>query len=102
MFLSKNEFEFAEHKAADSVSELLPPSESCVGRCENGFDSQRKCQCDSMCKYYKSCCSDYEATCGVMSKKSSFLRDTVTSTVRTVLTQLSLSSSWRHVCVCRG
>uniref|UniRef100_A0A3B4BCA5 SMB domain-containing protein n=1 Tax=Periophthalmus magnuspinnatus TaxID=409849 RepID=A0A3B4BCA5_9GOBI len=36
--------------------------ESCMDRCENGFDSAKKCQCDSMCKYYKSCCSDYEST----------------------------------------
>uniref|UniRef100_A0A8C7YGT9 Vitronectin a n=1 Tax=Oryzias sinensis TaxID=183150 RepID=A0A8C7YGT9_9TELE len=35
--------------------------ESCLDRCENGFDSQRKCQCDSMCTYYKSCCFDFEA-----------------------------------------
>uniref|UniRef100_A0A8C7YE95 Vitronectin a n=1 Tax=Oryzias sinensis TaxID=183150 RepID=A0A8C7YE95_9TELE len=37
--------------------------ESCLDRCENGFDSQRKCQCDSMCTYYKSCCFDFEAIC---------------------------------------
>lgn len=43
-------------------------SESCMGRCENGFDSARTCQCDSMCKYYKSCCSDYEAICAMMSE----------------------------------
>lgn len=40
-----------------------------MGRCENGFDSKKECQCDSMCKYYKSCCSDYEAICGRMSKE---------------------------------
>uniref|UniRef100_A0A8C7YIV4 Vitronectin a n=1 Tax=Oryzias sinensis TaxID=183150 RepID=A0A8C7YIV4_9TELE len=34
---------------------------SCLDRCENGFDSQRKCQCDSMCTYYKSCCFDFES-----------------------------------------
>lgn len=39
-----------------------------MGRCENGFDSARSCQCDSMCKYYKSCCSDYEVTCAMMSE----------------------------------
>lgn len=48
-------------------------SESCMGRCENGFDSRRRCQCDSMCKYYKSCCSDYEVTCGMTSKKPSVI-----------------------------
>ncbi|XP_034025249.1 vitronectin a [Thalassophryne amazonica] len=37
--------------------------DSCLGRCEYGFDADKMCQCDSMCKYYKSCCSDFEATC---------------------------------------
>ncbi|KAM3875244.1 vitronectin a [Diretmus argenteus] len=37
--------------------------QSCMARCENGFDSQKTCQCDSMCKYYKSCCLDYEIVC---------------------------------------
>uniref|UniRef100_A0A3B4TCR8 Vitronectin a n=1 Tax=Seriola dumerili TaxID=41447 RepID=A0A3B4TCR8_SERDU len=45
------------------LAETFAADESCMGRCENGFDSQRSCQCDSMCKYYKSCCSDFEATC---------------------------------------
>ncbi|CAL1570376.1 unnamed protein product [Knipowitschia caucasica] len=47
--------------------------ESCMGRCENGFDSTRKCQCDSMCKYYKSCCSDFETTCGMMTRGDTFV-----------------------------
>ncbi|KAM9853519.1 LOW QUALITY PROTEIN: vitronectin a [Aulostomus maculatus] len=46
---------------------------SCMGRCENGFDSERTCQCDSMCKYYKSCCSDFEATCGMMTRGDTFV-----------------------------
>ncbi|MEQ2163274.1 hypothetical protein GOODEAATRI_028478, partial [Goodea atripinnis] len=44
---------------------IVLSKESCLDRCQNGFESQRKCQCDSMCKYYKSCCSDYEAVCGM-------------------------------------
>lgn len=36
--------------------------ETCVGRC-GSFDPQRKCQCDSMCVYYGSCCQDFDATC---------------------------------------
>lgn len=40
-----------------------------MGRCENGFDSRMKCQCDSMCKYYRSCCYDFEVTCGMTSKR---------------------------------
>ncbi|XP_066492215.1 vitronectin [Tiliqua scincoides] len=37
--------------------------ESCEGRCDKGFDSQKKCQCDDLCMYYQSCCSDYATTC---------------------------------------
>ncbi|XP_013860767.1 vitronectin a [Austrofundulus limnaeus] len=47
--------------------------ESCLNRCENGFDSQRTCQCDSMCKYYKSCCSDYETVCGKTTRGDTFV-----------------------------
>lgn len=36
--------------------------ESCVGRC-GSFSSQNKCQCDSMCVYYGSCCEDFYAIC---------------------------------------
>ncbi|NWS78543.1 VTNC protein, partial [Crotophaga sulcirostris] len=37
--------------------------DSCVGRCDDGFDAQRKCQCDTLCMYYQSCCSDYSTAC---------------------------------------
>ncbi|XP_058019770.1 vitronectin [Ahaetulla prasina] len=37
--------------------------ESCEGRCDKGFDSQKKCQCDDLCLYYQSCCSDYARIC---------------------------------------
>ncbi|XP_038232035.1 vitronectin isoform X2 [Dermochelys coriacea] len=37
--------------------------ESCVGHCEDGFNAQRKCQCDTLCVYYESCCSDYASAC---------------------------------------
>ncbi|XP_032389025.1 vitronectin b [Etheostoma spectabile] len=36
--------------------------ESCEGRC-GSFDPQRKCQCDSMCVYYGSCCGDFDTIC---------------------------------------
>ncbi|XP_061537350.1 vitronectin a [Phycodurus eques] len=54
------------------VTQILAADESCMGRCENGFDSEKKCQCDSMCKYYKSCCVDFEATCGMMTRGDTF------------------------------
>uniref|UniRef100_A0A3Q3WKS5 SMB domain-containing protein n=1 Tax=Mola mola TaxID=94237 RepID=A0A3Q3WKS5_MOLML len=37
------------------LAQTFAADKSCLGRCESGFDSQRKCQCDSMCKYYRSC-----------------------------------------------
>ncbi|NWR36924.1 VTNC protein, partial [Tachuris rubrigastra] len=37
--------------------------DSCEGRCDDGFDAQRKCQCDTLCMYYQSCCSDYSTIC---------------------------------------
>ncbi|KAM9358825.1 vitronectin a [Symphorus nematophorus] len=55
------------------LAHTLAADESCMGRCENGFDSKRKCQCDSMCKYYKSCCSDFEDTCGMTTRGDTFV-----------------------------
>uniref|UniRef100_A0A8D0FRS8 SMB domain-containing protein n=1 Tax=Strix occidentalis caurina TaxID=311401 RepID=A0A8D0FRS8_STROC len=37
--------------------------DSCVGRCEDGFNALHKCQCDTLCMYYQSCCSDYSTVC---------------------------------------
>ncbi|XP_023794996.1 vitronectin [Cyanistes caeruleus] len=37
--------------------------DSCEGRCEEGFDAGHKCQCDTLCVYYQSCCSDYSTVC---------------------------------------
>ncbi|MED6264953.1 hypothetical protein CHARACLAT_020461 [Characodon lateralis] len=36
--------------------------ESCVGRC-GSFSPQNRCQCDSMCVYYMSCCEDFYTIC---------------------------------------
>ncbi|KAM9318669.1 vitronectin a [Pholidichthys leucotaenia] len=55
------------------VAQTRAQNESCLGRCENGFDSQKKCQCDSLCKYYKTCCSDFEATCGRITRGDTFV-----------------------------
>ncbi|KAM6242421.1 vitronectin [Porphyrio hochstetteri] len=37
--------------------------DSCVGRCDDGFEARHKCQCDTLCVYYQSCCSDYATVC---------------------------------------
>ncbi|NXL91166.1 VTNC protein, partial [Alectura lathami] len=37
--------------------------DSCEGRCDEGFNAEKKCQCDTLCHYYQSCCSDYATVC---------------------------------------
>lgn len=37
-------------------------TETCVDRC-GSFNPQSKCQCDSMCVYYGSCCEDFDTVC---------------------------------------
>lgn len=46
-----------------SVATSFAAEETCVGRCRDGFDPKQKCQCDTLCKYYGSCCIDYDSTC---------------------------------------
>uniref|UniRef100_A0A3B3SIB6 Vitronectin a n=1 Tax=Paramormyrops kingsleyae TaxID=1676925 RepID=A0A3B3SIB6_9TELE len=46
-----------------AVATVLATEDSCLDRCENGYDLITGCQCDSMCAYYESCCSDYESVC---------------------------------------
>uniref|UniRef100_G3TMX5 Vitronectin n=1 Tax=Loxodonta africana TaxID=9785 RepID=G3TMX5_LOXAF len=41
----------------------LADQESCKGRCTEGFNADKKCQCDELCSYYQSCCTDYIAEC---------------------------------------
>ncbi|PNJ34181.1 VTN isoform 3, partial [Pongo abelii] len=41
----------------------LADQESCKGRCTEGFNADKKCQCDELCSYYQSCCTDYTAEC---------------------------------------
>ncbi|XP_064157684.1 vitronectin a [Anguilla rostrata] len=57
---------------AASAAAALAAEESCLGRCENGFEAKMACQCDSMCRYYKSCCSDYESVCGSETRGDTF------------------------------
>uniref|UniRef100_A0A8C2FQT3 Vitronectin a n=1 Tax=Cyprinus carpio TaxID=7962 RepID=A0A8C2FQT3_CYPCA len=47
-------------------------AESCIERCENGFDATKSFQCDSMCTYYKSCCKDYESLCRIRTRGDTF------------------------------
>ncbi|XP_019502671.1 PREDICTED: vitronectin [Hipposideros armiger] len=42
---------------------VLADQESCKNRCTEGFNANRKCQCDELCSYYQSCCTDYTTEC---------------------------------------
>ncbi|KAM7068919.1 vitronectin [Molossus nigricans] len=42
---------------------VLADQESCKDRCTEGFNAERKCQCDELCSYYQSCCVDYVTEC---------------------------------------
>ncbi|KAG8520086.1 Vitronectin [Galemys pyrenaicus] len=42
---------------------VLADQESCKGRCAEGFNAEKKCQCDELCSYYQSCCADYNVEC---------------------------------------
>ncbi|XP_062867805.1 vitronectin b [Trichomycterus rosablanca] len=46
-----------------AVATAFAAEDSCDGRCQSGFDPTQKCQCDTMCKYYESCCVDFDTTC---------------------------------------
>ncbi|XP_076836200.1 vitronectin b [Brachyhypopomus gauderio] len=46
-----------------AVAATFAAEESCVGRCKEGFNNEKKCQCDSLCKYYDSCCIDFDTVC---------------------------------------
>ncbi|NP_001117903.1 vitronectin b precursor [Oncorhynchus mykiss] len=45
-----------------ALASAFAAEESCVGRCHS-FNPMTKCQCDSMCRYYSSCCMDFDSAC---------------------------------------
>ncbi|XP_053702392.1 vitronectin b isoform X2 [Synchiropus splendidus] len=62
--------------------------ESCANRCGT-FDQQRKCQCDSMCVYYGSCCSDFNAVCPKKTRGDTFAEVEDVSTTKVTATTTS-------------
>lgn len=64
-------------------------TESCVGRC-GSFDPRTKCQCDSMCTYYESCCVDFYTICPKKSQCRSTLIIRVNFTVLTTSINIRL------------
>ncbi|KAM9320638.1 vitronectin [Gastrophryne carolinensis] len=46
-----------------AINFVQPAEESCEGRCLEGFNANKKCQCDDLCLYYQSCCTDYQKVC---------------------------------------
>ncbi|KAK7925776.1 hypothetical protein WMY93_008086 [Mugilogobius chulae] len=53
------------------VKMTFAAEESCVQRC-GLFNPKTKCQCDSMCVYYGSCCDDYETVCPKKARGDTF------------------------------
>ncbi|XP_030639191.1 vitronectin b isoform X1 [Chanos chanos] len=51
---------------------VFAAEESCEHRCQSGFDPNKKCQCDIMCKYYGSCCQDFDTTCRKKTRGDTF------------------------------
>ncbi|XP_049599594.1 vitronectin b isoform X2 [Syngnathus scovelli] len=49
----------------------LAADETCSGRC-GSFDPLKKCQCDSMCVYYGSCCDDFVKLCPKKTRGDTF------------------------------
>ncbi|KAM9781354.1 vitronectin b [Syngnathus typhle] len=49
----------------------LAADETCSGRC-GSFDPLKKCQCDSMCVYYGSCCDDFDKSCPKKTRGDTF------------------------------
>ncbi|XP_068126192.1 vitronectin [Hyperolius riggenbachi] len=47
------------------IHTALTAEDSCAGRCLEGFNADKKCQCDDLCTYYQSCCADYKSVCNV-------------------------------------
>ncbi|KAG7269401.1 hypothetical protein CRUP_015439 [Coryphaenoides rupestris] len=45
-----------------ALNTAFAAEESCEGRCRT-FNAQRRCQCDSMCVYHRSCCHDFQMVC---------------------------------------
>ncbi|XP_069766887.1 vitronectin a isoform X1 [Narcine bancroftii] len=46
------------HAAIDTIDKG-----SCIGRCDLGFQPSKRCQCDTMCSFYHSCCHDFQIVC---------------------------------------
>ncbi|CAN9501184.1 unnamed protein product [Ophioblennius macclurei] len=57
----------------------IAAEETCVGRC-GSFDLLKKCQCDSMCVYYGSCCGDFQTACPKKTRGDTFADPEVTGT----------------------
>ncbi|KAJ3603125.1 hypothetical protein NHX12_030869 [Muraenolepis orangiensis] len=45
-------------------ADLCKAASSCQGRCDEKYNSQNKCHCNSKCSKYDNCCSDYTSICG--------------------------------------
>ncbi|XP_077448638.1 vitronectin b [Stigmatopora argus] len=72
-----------------TMDAISAADETCAGRC-NSFNPLRKCQCDSMCVYYGSCCHDFDKQCPKKARGDTFEEEehlpTTTTSLLGVLT----------------
>lgn len=71
---------------------LLAGATSCKGRCDEKYNSQNECHCNSKCGQYKNCCSDYADLCDGETKHVSPVADPVSRA-----TQLHWSATFLSV-----
>ncbi|KAJ0003996.1 hypothetical protein NQD34_010210 [Periophthalmus magnuspinnatus] len=64
--------------------------ESCEQRC-GSFNPKTKCQCDSMCVYYGSCCPDYESVCPKKARGDTFAETEDVTEITTTVNEVSLA-----------
>ncbi|XP_057677904.1 vitronectin b [Corythoichthys intestinalis] len=75
-----------------TMDAILAADETCAGRC-NSFDPTRKCQCDSMCVYYGSCCRDYDKECPKKERGDTFAEDDNRQTTTPSLSDMMASTT---------
>ncbi|CAB4064159.1 ENDOU [Lepeophtheirus salmonis] len=54
-------------------------TKSCVGKCNERFNTENACQCNANCNKFNNCCSDFNSTCIASTTRTKFV---IKSTIR--------------------
>ncbi|XP_063406424.1 uncharacterized protein LOC134690378 isoform X3 [Mytilus trossulus] len=66
--------------------------DSCLGRCEQGFNDSFPCQCTSTCKMHRDCCEDYDDSCPKVNELSTTNYITSDTTSNTSVNEVSTAN----------